>query len=124
MEYLTNDLVLLHGRSLFVNGKVLTLSKRERILLELLVDHALATGHSAASQYLARNLLLAAIEKKYDSLWQAPISGDVDKAVASLRAKFAKKGISRDLIETVKNVGLRLSTPPKYISRGDSAAQS
>jgi DNA-binding response OmpR family regulator len=112
ISFETNDLLRIESSLLWVNGKRITLDKRETILVALLTEHALEVDDGTKSQFMPKLDLVNRIESDYGKQWRDPVDHDIDQAVASLRRKFAKHGISRDLIETRRLVGLRLSTPP------------
>lgn len=119
VSFQTNDVVRLEKSTLWVNKKSIVLEKREAILVSLLIEHARDVAHGAKAQFLPKSVLLDRIEEKHGNQWRYPISSDVDRVVATLRAKLEEKNISRDLIETRRSAGLRLSTAPGNISLTD-----
>ena len=114
----TNDLVWIHGRTLFVNGVgPITLDQKESVLLRILagLSRSSSAGHRG---FVQTETILDVIEKNFPKEWSMPCSREVHKVVSSLRGKLHAKHLNKFLIESSSGAGYRLSTPARCIRVG------
>ena len=106
----SRDHVQLIGCVLRVNCRDIGLSKRQTVLLEILIRHAL-TGDSG---FLSTQKVIEEIKKNFAAVWPRPIAEDIHEVVYRIRRKL---GLERDLLESsaAKGGGLRISTPRENI---------
>ena len=104
------DHVQLIGCVLRINGRSIGLSKRQAVLLAILMRHAL----HGDSGFLSTLRIIEEIESDFPELWSMPVPEDVHEVVYKMRKKL---GLERDLLESAaaKGGGLRISTPRENI---------
>ena len=104
--YKSRDHVQLSGCDLRINGRSVGLSKRQAVLMALLMRHAI----HGDSGFLTTMRIIAEIERDFSGLWSMPVPEDIHEVVFKVRKKL---GLDRDLLESAaaKGGGLRISTP-------------
>ena len=126
----TNDLLeidpsiagLLRKSQIKINGSPIELEIRELLLIFVLAQTArnssVRSGIWSGSEEgfvtvatLLEEIDRAKAEANLGELWSNAIDTDVHKAVASLRQKIESSGFNRNLIESKRGSGYRLSTP-------------
>jgi len=107
---LSRDHVQLIGFDLRINGRAVSLTKRQAVLSAILIRHALRGD----ADFLPTVRIIEEIEADFADAWWMPTPEDIHTCVCSLRKKI---GLSRDLLEssTAKAGGLRISTPRENI---------
>ena len=104
------DRVQLIGCDLRINGRTIGLSKRQAVLMAILMRHALRGDPG----FLPTLRIIEEIERDFPDLWSMPVPEDVHEVVYKVRRKL---GLERDLLESAaaKGGGLRISTPRENI---------
>lgn len=94
-----------------INGRSVGLSKRQAVLMAILMRHAL----SGDSGFLTTMRIIEESERDFPGLWSMPVPEDVHEVVYKIRKKL---GLDRDLLESAaaKGGGLRVSTPRENIT--------
>lgn len=107
----SRDIIQLIGCVLRVNCRAIGLSKRQAILVALLMRHALLGD----SGFVSTPQLIEEIERDFPSWWSMPMAEDIHEAVYKIRKKL---GLERDLLESsaAKGGGMRISTPLENIA--------
>lgn len=120
--YKTNDLVVLDGQTMFVNGiGPIGLDRREAVLIRLLAEFARgACRHKHL--FLATARIVEMAERWFPHAWNQPDAADVFAVVNRLRRKLAKRGLNKCLIENSPGDGYRLSTPVWNLRLADQEA--
>ncbi|MCH7227954.1 hypothetical protein [Haloferula sp. A504] len=110
--FMTRDQVQLIGCTLRVNHREVILSKRQAVLVSILMRHALAGDHG----FISVAAIISEIETEFADEWRLAMPEDVHQVVYRIRRKL---GLDRDLLETspAKGEGIRLSTPAGHITR-------